>query len=260
MYRAAVGHRERPRDDEPVPQWGLARACGPAGLITASAADVMTFARMHLADGLADDGTRVLSAAAAISMRQPQMKMPGVGTEVSEVGLSWRLSDWDGRRIYGHDGSTIGQTAFLRVDPQARVIACLLTNASDGEELCSRLFAEIFESLTGARVPAEPGPAEGVVLAQSDLARHVGRYERSARRMDFEMRDGRLHCVVLTTGPLAENRDSEPEEFYLYPADASGDNFVCRSFDDQPWSTISFGALDDGTPYCYNGRVTLRVG
>ena len=187
------------------------------------------------------------------------MKMPGAGTEISEVGLSWRLSDWGGRRIYGHDGSTIGQNAFLRVDPQARVIACLLTNASDAEELCSRLFAEIFESLTGARVPAEPGPAEGVVLAQSDLARHTGRYERTARRTDFEMRDGRLHGVVLTTGPLAENRDSEPEEFYLYPADASGDNFVCRSFDDQPWSTISFGVLDDGTPYCYNGRVTLKV-
>src|SRR5262249_18458429 len=60
MHRTAVGHRERPRDEEPVLEWGLARACGPAGLITASAADVMTFARMHLADGLADDGTRLL--------------------------------------------------------------------------------------------------------------------------------------------------------------------------------------------------------
>src|SRR5262249_25486556 len=113
MHRTAVGHRDRPRDDEPVPEWSLARACGPAGLITASAADVITFARMHLADGLAADGTRVLSAAATIAMRQPLVKVPGIGNGVTDVGLSWRLSDWDGRRVYGHDGSTIGQNAFL---------------------------------------------------------------------------------------------------------------------------------------------------
>src|SRR6185437_14751358 len=37
-HRAAVGHRARPRDDEPVPVWGLARSLGPAGTMVASAA------------------------------------------------------------------------------------------------------------------------------------------------------------------------------------------------------------------------------
>jgi CubicO group peptidase (beta-lactamase class C family) len=259
LHRAAVGHRERPRDDEPVPVWGLPRSVGPAGLITASAADVVTFARTHLADGLADDGTRLLSAAAAISMRQPLVKIPGLSADVTEVGLSWRLSDWDGRRIYGHGGGTLGQNSYLYIDPQARVIACLLTNSSDGRELFSRLFSEAFESCGGARVPDEPGPADGVVLAESDLARHVGRYERASRRIDFDVRDGRLHCVLTTTGLLAESRESEPEELDLYPADGSGYNFVFRSFDDEPWLPVSFGALDDGTPYCFLGRVTLKV-
>jgi len=259
MHRAAVGHRDRPRDDEPVPEWGLARSVGPAGLIVASAADVVTFARMHLADGLAEDGSRVLSAAAAISMRQPLVKIPGISDDVTEVGLSWRLSVWDGRRVYGHGGATLGQNAYLNIDPQARVIACLLTNASDGTELYKRLFSEVFESYGGARVPDGPGPADGAVLAETELARHVGRYERSASRMDFDVRDGVLHGVVTTTGPLAESRESEPEELDLYPADASGDNFVCRSYEDQPWTPVTFGALEDGTPYCFIGRVTLKV-
>jgi CubicO group peptidase (beta-lactamase class C family) len=259
LHRAAVGHRERPHDEEPVPEWGLTRACGPAGLITASASDVITFARLHLADGLADDGTRVLSAAAAISMREPLVKIPGLAAGVTDVGLSWRLADWDGRRMYGHDGSTIGQNAFLRIDAQSRVIACLLTNASDGVELYRRVFSEIFSQYSSVRVPDEPGPASGVVLAETDLGRHAGRYERESRRMDFEVRDGRLHGVMLTTGPLAESRDAEPDEFDLYPADASGDNFVCRSFDDEPWSPVSFGTLEDGTPYCFIGRVTPKV-
>ncbi len=259
MHRAAVGHRERPREDEPVPVWGLPRSCGPAGLIVASAADVATFARMHLADGLADDGTRLLSAAAAISMRQPLVKIPGVATDVTEVGLSWRLSDWDGRRIYGHGGSTLGQNAYLNVDPQARVIACLLTNAADGRELYERVFSEVFESYGGARVPAAPSPADGVVLTQSDLERHAGRYERASRRMDFDVRDRQLHCVITTTGQLAESREPEPEELDLRPADASGDNFVCRQFEDEPWTPVSFGTLEDGTPYCFLGRVTPKV-
>jgi CubicO group peptidase (beta-lactamase class C family) len=259
LRRAAVGHRDRPHEDEPVTTWGLARACGPAGLITASAADVVSFARMHLADGLADDGTRVVSAAAAISMRQPLVQIPGRPADVSEVGLSWRLSDWGGRRIYGHDGGTIGQNAFLRVDPQARLVVCLLTNASDGRELYKRVFSEIFESYGGVRVPDQSGPAQGVALAESDLARLAGRYERAGARMDFSVRDGHLHCVLTETGPLAEIDDSEPQQLDLYPADASGDNFVCRSFDDAPWSPVTFGVLEDGTPYCFTGRVTPKV-
>jgi len=47
----------------------------------------------------------------------------------------------------------------------------------------------------------------------------------------------------------------------LYPADLTGDSFVCRSHDDEPWSAVSFGRLADQTPYLYSGgRVILRVG
>src|SRR5687768_17746982 len=48
---------------EPVvsPQWGLTRNAGPAGLIQARSRDLLAFARMHLSDGLAGDGTRLLS-------------------------------------------------------------------------------------------------------------------------------------------------------------------------------------------------------
>jgi len=50
-------------------------------------------------------------------------------------------------------------------------------------------------------------------------------------------------------------------EFDLYPADLTGDSFVCRSHDDEPWSAVSFGRLADQTPYLYSGgRVILRVG
>ena len=73
------------------------------------------------------------------------------------------------------------------------------------------------------------------------------------------MKNGRPHVVALVTGQLAALTDSEPEEFDLYPADSSGVNFVCRSYESEPWVTLSFGALDDGTPYLYTGgRITPR--
>ncbi len=63
------------------------------------------------------------------------------------------------------------------------------------------------------------------------------------------------------TGNLAALTNSQPEKLILYPADSSGDRFMLRSHDDEPWVPLSFGQLPDHTPYLYlGGRVTLRVG
>ncbi len=103
--------------------------------------------------------------------------------------------------------------------------------------------------------------AELAAETGGNLARHAGRYERTSRRFDISVRDSRLHGIATTTGQLAAAREAEPEEFDLYPADLTGDSFVCRSHEDEPWSAVSFGRLADQTPYLYSGgRVTLRAG
>ena len=60
-HRTATGHRERPRQDQPVSVWGLPRSVGPAGLITSSVEGVLAFARLHLDGGVTPDGTRLLT-------------------------------------------------------------------------------------------------------------------------------------------------------------------------------------------------------
>src|SRR5689334_16032816 len=106
-------------------------------------------------------------------------------------------------------------------------------------------------------MPASPEPASDV--DGLDLARHAGRYERTSRRVDVAVQDGHLRMVSTTTGELAAARDSGPERVDLYPADSTGDLFVCRSYDDEPWTPVSFGRLADETPYVYTGgRITLR--
>jgi CubicO group peptidase (beta-lactamase class C family) len=267
LHRAATGHREHPRQDDPVSVWGLPRSIGPAGLITASVHDVLTFARLHLDAGVTADGTRLLTQASVSAMQQAQLEIPGVGGRADAIGLPWRLSRWDGRRIIGHDGGTIGQSAFLRIDPEARVAACLLTNSPEAQGLYQQLFSEVFSASAGIAVPASPEPAAGP--AELDLQRHAGRYERTSRRYDVSVRNGRLHVSSAMTDDRAAFSDEGPQEFDLYPAGpadgadpagSAGDAFVCRLYDHQPWTPVTFGRLSDETPYVYlGGRITPRV-
>jgi CubicO group peptidase (beta-lactamase class C family) len=271
LHRAAVGHD---RAGVPVQVWGLPRSIGPAGLITAAAGDLLTFARLHLAGGIPPDGKRILSEASVSAMRQPRAAIPDFAGPGAAIGLGWRLGSWGGRAIFGHDGDTVGQSAYLRIDREAQLAVCLLTNAAESESLFRALFDEVFGDLVGVTMPAIPlparfgGPADqvaGLVTVTADpdldLERHAGRYERISRRFDVSVRDGRLHLVLTVTGKLADLFNSEPSELILYPADSSGDRFVLRSEEDEPWIPLSFGHLSDRTPSLFfTGRVTPRVG
>jgi CubicO group peptidase (beta-lactamase class C family) len=261
LYSAAVGHR---RGGARVRVWGLPRSVGPAGLITAAPHDLLTFARFHLDGGLAPDGKRLLSETSVAAMQQPRAVIPDFGSPGASIGLGWRVDRWDERPIIGHDGDTVGQSAYLRIDPQARVAACLLTNSDQSGSLYRAVFTEVFGSLAGVRMPACPAPAVkdagAAGLGGADLGRIAGRYERASRRLDVSIRDGALHATLTPTGELATLIDAQPMELSLYPADASGLNFVCRTHGDQPWNPLSFGALADGVPYLFlGGRITPRV-
>jgi CubicO group peptidase (beta-lactamase class C family) len=271
LHRAAVGHDST---GVPVKVWGLPRSVGPAALITAAAGDLLTFARLHLGGGILPDGRRILSEASVSAMRRPRAAIPDFGLPDAAIGLGWRLGSWGGRAIFGHDGDTVGQSAYLRIDPEAQLAVCLLTNAGESESLFRALFDEVFGDLVGVTMPAGPRPARSAGSPDQaagiagvaddpdlDLERHVGRYERASRRFAVSVRDGRLHMILTVTGELADLFNSEPEELILYRADSSGDRFVLRSHEDEPWVPLSFGHLPDRTPYLYlTGRVTRRVG
>src|SRR5262249_48212951 len=73
LHRVAVGHvTENGSEPERAAAWALPRPLGPAGLVNSTAADVLALARMHLAGGLAPDGTRILSERAVSAMTEHQ--------------------------------------------------------------------------------------------------------------------------------------------------------------------------------------------
>ena len=225
LHRAAVGHvSEDGADPERAPAWGLPRSLGPAGLVNSTAADVLAFARMHLAGGLAADGTRVLSESAVSAMTEHQADLPDKYTLGDSWGIGWIRFGWDGKRLVGHDGNTIGQAAFLRVLPDAGLAVTLLTNGGNARDLYEDLYREIFDELAGVEMPRplEP-PSEPV---QVDVGPRLGTYEREGARLEvLAGADGPVLRTTVT-GPIAA-LVAEPTHEYPMVAVAE-DLFVVR--------------------------------
>ncbi|MEJ1200458.1 MULTISPECIES: serine hydrolase [unclassified Streptomyces] len=258
-FRTAIGH-DAPGDEDPrpVPAWGLPRSAGPAGLITASASDVLAFARMHLAGGIAADGTRVLSRQAAYAMTEKQVDLPDVHSLGDSWGLGWmRFDGGGGHRLLGHDGNTIGQSAFLRLLPERNLAVTLLTNGGGAHDLYLELFREIFAELAGVALPRPlMPPVEPVTV---DAHTHLGRYERAGARIEIldEGADGlRLRHTV--TGPLAALVPEPVQEGDLVPV--SDDLFVVKLPGSRSWTPVTFYALPTGERYVHFGvRATPKV-
>jgi CubicO group peptidase (beta-lactamase class C family) len=260
LFRTAAGHVDVSAEPVLAPVWQLPRSLGPAGLISSTPADVLAFARMHLTGGLAADGTRVLSAASAAAMTEFQAEVPDKYILGDSWGIGWIRFGWDGQRLVGHDGNTIGQAAFLRVLPEAGLAVTLLTNGGNTRDLYEDLYREIFAELAGVAMPTPiTPPAEPV---ETDITPHLGNYERAGVVMEILASTDDIAGPALRTtltGPLAE---LTPEPAHTYPMHAIGqDLYVIREPEAQSWVPLTFYALATGERYLHFGaRATPKVG
>jgi dipeptidyl aminopeptidase/acylaminoacyl peptidase len=258
LHRAAVGHvSEDGSEPERAPAWALPRALGPAGLVNSTAADVLAFVRMHLAGGLAPDGTRILSESAVSAMTEHQADLPDKYTLGDSWGLGWIRFGWDGRRLVGHDGNTIGQAAFLRVLPDEGLAVTLLTNGGNARDLYEELYREIFGELAGLEMPRPLEPPSEPVEVDADP--RLGTYERAGALLEvLAGADGPVLRTTVT-GPIAA-LVAEPTHEYPMVAVAE-DLFVVRDPDSRTWTAMTFYDLPTGESYLHFGvRATPRTG
>lgn len=270
LHRAFVGHALPPGTDPaalgeawadaqvPVPVWGISRSAGPAGLIHATSAEVLAFARLHLSGGLAPDGTRLLSEESVRAMQVPQVPVPDRWTLGTHWGLGWFLDTWDGHPVYGHDGATLGQNSFLRVLPDSGVAISLGANGGRMRELFEALLARLVPELAGHEV-RELLQASGQALP-ADAEQWAGTYSRLGVAFDVELVEEGLRVVMRTTAtPPGGGELPPPVELML--RHAVGDAYVTRL----PGATVDvpvvFFRVGSGTAYLHLGaRSTPRSG
>lgn len=251
LHPAAVGHVEGPEGTLKVaPVWGLPRPLGPAGLITQPVRELLAFARMHLAGGVAADGTRVLSEAAVAEMAAKQSELPDPYTLGDSWGLGWIRFDWNGHRLIGHDGNTIGQAAFLRILPERGFAVGLLTNGGHARDLHMELYRELFQELVDVEMATQIAPREDF---PGDITPHLGVYERASVRIAVTADDEKAFPVLrmTTLGPLAELEEDPNTDFELHPV--ADDLWVTRAPGTETWMAVTFYSLPAGERYVHLG-------
>lgn len=200
--------------------WPQPRSLAPTGGLISSVRDQLSWARFHLGDGTAPDGSRLLSRASLEQMRS----RPGPGgtlvVELDGMGVTWMLRPTtQGRRIVQHGGTWPGQISGFLMVPSRGFALTLLTNSEGGTRLRDELFTDDWALSRYAGVTNLPATAEA--LSGQELAPYEGRYlaqrinDKGAVEdavIELARHDGRLRGTQTVKGPAEVPGASSEEE------------------------------------------------
>jgi CubicO group peptidase (beta-lactamase class C family) len=185
--RFACGHEQHGDGSVTVFRpWGPPRVRTAAGgRIASSVVDQIAWARFHLGDGRAHDGTRVLSEATLRRMQQQTS-----GREPGErYGIVWKLRDVEGVKLVEHGGDSAGQHSAFSMVPERDYAITILTNCGpNGQELREELVRWALEAYLGV-VMRDPEPLD---LGPTELAPYAGAYETGGLRIHVTVERNRL--------------------------------------------------------------------
>lgn len=181
VMRTAVGHQiidEQPRVATP---WAFPRATTPVGGAVSTVRDLLRYARFHLGDGYAPDGTRLLSKQTLDLMRTP---LADADLD-RKVGISWFLRDVQGVWLQYHGGVAIGQQGVLMLAPDRNSAVAVETNSVRGGLLHGEVTKWWQKELLGIDQPAP-------VYIELDRPRYealAGRYAAELSDAELELSD-----------------------------------------------------------------------
>jgi CubicO group peptidase (beta-lactamase class C family) len=249
LFRASAGHV----NGRVFPKWQMPRSNGPAGSTPCAAPrELVRFGRMFLADGVAEDGTRVLAAGTFATMREPQVAQPPMSERAAAAqGLGFALYEWDGVPVVGHDGGTPGQSTCLRIVPDRGVVVAVNTNGGAGGALLDDLLTAVFAEVAGLRVPPRPlPPAEPVPFSPDGYA---GRFDGPLETYEVAAADGGLDITTIPKDFLTEAGERPTTTRYV---SLGGERFIATEPEDGVHPMLAF--IHNGR-YLYNARLLPRV-
>ena len=199
-YRSAIGHipsLKCPQDWDVAPETYLPLSLAPAGTtLSMSASDLIKFARAHLNQMENSGNPPWLSAEAVKQMQTPSISLsPHLHRFVTDWGLGWFLIKDNRASIIGHNGSTLGQKAMLRLLPEQDIAFAALTNCSNSQVL-DRVFYDLMATL--AKVDFKLPKAGGHV---SEPEKYSGLFETISDYIEFVTEGTDLLAILSKKNP-----------------------------------------------------------
>lgn len=163
------------------------QAVTPAGALWTSASDMAAYLQMLLADGVAADGTRVVSEQNLQRLWRPGVTVPPnpqlpplINAGMTHYGLGWYIGEYGGLDLISHSGGTYGFASEVAILPEAGLGVAVLANDAICGAILSygtqyRLFELVFdqEPAVATEVAAFVGAIDAQRQAASALLRPV---------------------------------------------------------------------------------------
>lgn len=215
LHRTAVGSfRTEGIGRVATPQFMYPSAWLAPGTATVTTAnDLIKFLRMHLNDGIAVDGNRILDSATVQAMQVPTSPFPT--DSLKGFGLGWRYLEGNGRRVYSHAGGSLGGIAHVAIAPGEDLAIATFVNGLDSIAMHTELMNELMHDLSPLRTP------EPIFQHEIEHAPFVGMFRRAGELIDIRSENGGLIVKLIPiegemVGATAFN-DAIPSEFRVYP-------------------------------------------
>jgi CubicO group peptidase (beta-lactamase class C family) len=258
--RAATGYLIRSLEEGPIvsPVAYLPRAYGSGGNINSTPREVLTMAHVFLNGGKAPNGTRIVSAEIIREMMESRVPIPDPYMFGPEWALGLIVCDWHGETVYAHDGSTVGQSARLRILPDSNLAISMLANGGPRDSFYKKVFNAILADLGAATIPDLPKPDPTLSL---DLPKYEGAYERPGTRYEVEAEGGKLY-LTFVLNPMQAHVLGKPERIKYELLPISETHFLMPSDDPlEDTQTVAIYDFKNGVAqYLHtNCRVNPRV-
>ncbi|MEH3052843.1 MAG: serine hydrolase [Patulibacter minatonensis] len=164
-------------------------AMEPAGGLRASVVDLAAYARANLL-AAGDTSTGALADAMRLAMASRTDTEAGM-----RIGLNWITGGQLTERLIQHDGGTFGSSAYLAIDPAAKLAVVVLSASSDG-------VSELGAQALSPGVPLRSYPTERRARP-AQLAGYTGRYDLGGGEVaTLTVERGRLVAHIPGAAPI----------------------------------------------------------
>lgn len=193
-------------------------------------------------------------------MRNAQVALPGFddGFPRYSRGLGWGLTEYEGGRVFGHDGYTSGQLSRLVIAPEAKIVIAVLTNSAASIRLMDAVRDRVLKELTNIEVPPPPSPPNPAI--EIDPRRFIGRYHTASAY--YEVKQDALGDLTAEWGVLEPQEEANVKPKAYRMSGFSPSVLISSESPNGIPVRLAFPETDaDGrATFVFNGsRVALRV-